>query len=95
MEKQRNRPQMKEQENSPEEGLNEMGQAIYDIEFKVMIIRMLNSMKSDTETIRKDQPKMKTTISEINNTLEGISSRLDETDDQISNLEDKVEKINT
>ena len=28
----------------------------------------------------------------INNTLEGINSRLDEAEDQISDLEDKVEK---
>ena len=46
MGKQRNRPQMKEQENSPEEELNEMEASnISDIELKVMIIKMLNSMK--------------------------------------------------
>ena len=28
----------------------------------------------------------------MNNTLEGIHSRLDETEDQISNLKDKLEK---
>ena len=31
-------------------------------------------------------------ISEINNTLEGIKSKLDEAEDCISDLEDKVEK---
>ena len=32
------------------------------------------------------------TVSDIRNTLEGIKSRLDEAEDQISGLEDKVEK---
>ena len=35
---------------------------------------------------------MKNAISEINNTLEGINSRFDETGDQISDLENKVQK---
>ena len=45
---------MKEQENSPEEELNEMEASnLSDIEFKVMIKKMLNSMKKDIETIKK------------------------------------------
>ena len=56
MGRQRNRPQMKEQENSPEE-LDEMEASnLSDREFRVMIIRVLNSMKKDIETIKKDQP---------------------------------------
>ena len=35
---------------------------------------------------------MKNTISEIKNTLQGITSRLDETEDQNSDLEGKVER---
>ena len=35
---------------------------------------------------------MKNTISEIKNTLEGITSRLDEAEDQVSELEDKWER---
>ena len=50
MGKQRNRPQMKGQENSPED-LDEM-EAIYQIG-SLMIIRILNSMKKDIETIKK------------------------------------------
>ena len=53
-------------------------QAIYQIEFRVMITRILNSMKKDMETINKDQSEIKNVVSEINNTLEGINSRLDE-----------------
>ena len=45
MGRQRSRPQMKEQENSPEE-LDEMEASnLSDSEFKVMIIRILNNMK--------------------------------------------------
>ena len=77
---------MKEQENSPEE-LNEMEASnLSDIEFKVMIISILNSMKKDIETIKKDQSEIKNAISEINNTPEGIHSSLDEVEDQICDL---------
>ena len=39
---------MKEQENSPEAELNEMeARNLSDIDFKVMIIRMINSMKKE------------------------------------------------
>ena len=43
-------------------------QAIYHREFRVMIIRILNSIKKDIETIKKDQSEIKNAISEINNT---------------------------
>ena len=36
-----------------------------------MIIRMLNSIKKDIETIKRDQSKTKNAISEINNTPAG------------------------
>ena len=46
---QRNRPQVKEQENSPEEEVNEMEVSYLSaIEFRVMIIRILNSMGKKT-----------------------------------------------
>ena len=45
-----------------------------DMECKVMIIRMLNSMKKDIETIKKDQSEIKNSITKMNNTLEGINS---------------------
>ena len=47
MGKQRNRPQVKEQENSPEEELDEMEANNLSIrEFRVMIIGILSSIKS-------------------------------------------------
>ena len=71
MGRQRNRPQMKEQENCPEDELDEMeASSLSDREFRVMTIRIINSMKKDTETIKKDPSEIKTAIPEINNTLE-------------------------
>ena len=65
MGRQINRPQMKEQENSPED-LDEMGPSnLSDRDFRVMIIRTLNSMKKDIETIKKDQSEVKNAIPEI------------------------------
>ena len=53
MGRQRNIPQKKKQEKSPEKELNEMEASILsDAEFKVMVIRILNSMKKDLETIK-------------------------------------------
>ena len=54
MGRQINRPQMEEQEDSPEEELNEMEtNDLSDTEFRVMIIKMLNSMKKEIETIKR------------------------------------------
>ena len=53
--RQRNRSQMKEQENSPEE-LDEIeANNLSGREFRVMIIRIFNSMKKDIEAIKKDK----------------------------------------
>ena len=46
-----------------------------DLELRVVITRILKSMKKHIETIKKDQSEIKNAISEINNTLEGIISR--------------------
>ena len=49
-------------------------------------------MKKEIETINKNQEEMKNTIFEVTSTLEGITTRLDEAEGQICELEDKVEK---
>ena len=47
-------PQMKEQEKPPERGWNEMEASnLSDIEYKVMVTRMLNCLRKDTETTKK------------------------------------------
>ena len=82
-------------EDSPLKELNEMELSkLSDIKFKLMAIKMLKeltnknkeqnenyiSMKMEIETIKK-QEEMNDKISEIKNTLEGITSRLDEAED--------------
>ena len=67
---------MKKQENFSEE-LDEMEVSnSSDIKFRVMIIRILKTWKR--QKIKKDESEIKNAISKINNTLEGIKSRLDE-----------------
>ena len=83
-------------EDSPLKELNEMELSkLSDIKFKLMAIKMLKeltnknkeqnenyiSMKKEIETINKNQEEMNNKISEIKNTLEGITSRLDEAED--------------
>ena len=72
---------MKAQESSPEEPDEVEASNLSNREFRVMIIRILNSMKNNIETIKKDQSKINNAISEINNTLKGINSKLDEAED--------------
>ena len=58
-----------------------------------MIIRILNHIKKKKHINHKnDQSEIKNAISKINNILEGINSKLDEAADQISDLEDKIER---
>ena len=46
-----------------------------------MIISIHKSMIKYIETIKKDQSEIKNVISEVDNTLEGISNRLQEAED--------------
>ena len=71
----------------------ESEQEIKNLFEEIMSKNFLNLVKEkDTETIKKDQLEIKNAISEINNTLEGIKSRLYEAENQISDLEDKGER---
>ena len=96
MGRQRKNLQSKGKEESPEKELNEIEATnLSGIEFKMMVIRMhyelsenykelsgnYSSIKRNIETRNKNQEEMKNTISEIKNTLEGITIRLDETED--------------
>ena len=84
---------MKEQQNAPEEELNEReANNLSDIEFRIIIIRILNCMEKRYRNHEKCQSEIKNAILEINNTLGGINSRLDEAENQICDLEDKAEE---
>ena len=102
---QRNTQQMKEQGKNPPELTNEeeIG-SLPEKEFRVMIVKMIqklgNRMEKLQETFNKDleelkskQTMMNNTINEILNSLEGINSRMTETEEWISDLEDKIVEI--
>nr|KAF6433807.1 hypothetical protein HJG59_008869 [Molossus molossus] len=77
MVKQRNKSQMKEQENSTERGINEMELSkLLEVQFRVMIMRKLNSMSKDIETMKTNQLEMKNHQAKIKNILERITNRL-------------------
>ena len=90
MKRQRNTAQMKEQTRNTEVQINEeeIGK-LPEKEFRVMIVKMIknleNRMEKMQESINKDLDKLKdkhteanNTIAEIQNTLEGINSRISE-----------------
>ena len=57
-----------------------------------MIKNLENKMKKMQESINKDLGELNNnnTITEIENTLEGINSRISEEEEQIGELEDKT-----
>ena len=93
------------QDKISEKALNKMEISnLPDKEFKVMVIRMLTelgrrmsehseSFNKEGENIGKKQLKLKTTITEKKNTLDGIKSRQNDTKEWVSNLKDKVMEI--
>ena len=84
---------MKEQIKTPEKELNEMEISnLSDAEFKTMAIKMLKELM--LSSIKKIQSEMKDTIIEIKNNLQGNNSRMDETKNQINDLEHKEPKNN-
>ena len=72
---------MKEQENSPEELDGMEGSNLSDREFRVMIIRILNMHEKSHRSHKKGPVRNKEHNTEVNNTVEGINSRLDEAED--------------
>ena len=69
--------------------------------FKVLVIKMLTELgrrmdehnenfNKETENIRKYQTEI---IIELKNTLQGFNIRIDEVEEQISELEDKTMKL--
>ena len=99
--------QMKEQGKNPRDQTNEeeMG-SLPEKKFRVMILKMIqnlgNRMEKIQETFNKEleevkskQTMMNNTINEINNYLEGISSRITEAEERRSDLEDKIVEITT
>ena len=85
--------QLKEQIKTSEKELNKMEISnLSDAEFKTLVIRMLKELSEDLNSIKKIQSEMKDTWIEIKNNLQVTNSRMDETKNQINDLEYKEEK---
>ena len=98
--------QSKGMEDSPPKELNKMEVSkLSDIEFKIMVTKMLKELTDNYKELSlnynskkgnrnyKQKPGRNEQLNlRSKNTLEGITSRLDEPDNRIIQLEDKVEK---
>ena len=91
---------MKEEGKNPPDQTNEeeIG-SLPEKEYRVMIVKMIQNLgnriekiqetsNKDLEEVKSKQTIMNTTINEIENSLEGINSRITEAEEQISDLED-------
>ena len=64
-----------------------------DAELKTLVIRMLKELCEDLKSIKRIQSEMKDTLIRIKNNLQGNNCRVDETENQINDLEHKEAKI--
>ena len=86
---------MKEQIKTPEKELNK-GEInnLSDAGFKTLVIRILQELSEDLNSIKKIQSVTKDTLIKIQNNLQGNNSRVDEAENQINDLEHKEAKNN-
>ena len=85
--------QMKEQIKTPEKELNEIEISnLAEAQFKTLVIRMLKELSEHLNNIKKIQSEIKDTLIEMKNNLQGNNSRVDETENQINDLEHKEAK---
>ena len=105
MKRQRNTTQMKEQSRNTEVQINEEEiRKLPEIEFRIMIVKMIKNLESkmekmqesinkELEELNKKHTETNNTITEIKNNLEGITSRISEAEERISELEVKMVEI--
>ena len=100
MSRQRNMAQMEKQIKSQKKELNKREISnLCNAEFKTLVTRMLkelsenfNSIKKEHGIHKKQQSERKNKLIKIRKKLQGINSRVDEDENQISNLEYKKAK---
>ena len=67
-------------------------------EFRIMIVKMIQglgkTMEKMQEMFTKDLEELKNKQTEMNNTLEGMNSRITEAEAWINDLEDRMVEIN-
>ena len=88
---------MKGQDKTPEKLLNEMEIGnLPEKEFRIMIVKMIQDLGKTMEKMQemfvKDLEELKNKQAEMNNTLEGINSRIAEAE-QINDLEGRMVEI--
>ena len=84
---------MKEQNQTPEKELNEMGIAnLPDAEFKTLVIRTLKEIGGCCNSIKEE---MRFTLHEIKKNLQGTNGEEEEAGIQINDLEHKEEISST
>ena len=92
--------------NTPELTNEEEIGSLPEKEFRIMTVKMIQNLgnridkmqetfNKDLEELKRKQATMKNTINEIKITLEGINSRITESEERISDLEDKIVEITT
>ena len=59
---------------------------LVDAEFKSLVVRMLEALSEDLNSMTKIQSETKDTLTKIKNNLQGINNRMDEAKNQISDL---------
>ena len=89
---------MKEQDKSPEKQLNEVEIGnLPEKEFRIIIVKMIQDLRKRREkmqnTFSKDREQLKNKQIEMNDTLEGINSRITEAEEWISDLENRMVEI--
>ena len=95
MRRQRNMAQMKEQIQTPEKDLNKIEISnLSDALLKTLVVRMLQKLSEDLNSIKKIQTEVKDTLIEIKNNSQGNNSGGDEAGTQINDLEHKEAKNN-
>ena len=60
-----------------------------DAQFKTLVIRMHKELSEDLITIKRNQSKVKDTLIQIKNNLQGNNRRMDEAENKINDLEHK------
>ena len=102
MKKQKVMSQMKGQDKTPEKQLNEVEIGnLPEKEFRIMIVKMIQDLRKRMEAkiekmqemFTKDLEELKNKQTEMNNTLEGINSRITEAEEWINDLEDRMVEI--
>jgi len=88
---------MKGEDKTPEKQLNEVETGnLPEKEFRIVIVKMIQNlgktMETKQEMFTNDLEELKKKQTEVNNTLEGIHSRITEAE-QINNLEDRMVEI--